>query len=96
MDTLLTVCGITAMYALNVLIMYVLAWFVTEVVHLPWKVKPFTCRGCMAFWLTLAGGLVLAFVIRDDAYGRYALAGYAVLTAFLNFLYIKSKYQINE
>ena len=100
MDTVLHTCGIAALYVANVLIMYALAWFFTEVIRLPWKVKPFTCRECLAFWLTLIGGIVLAFIVTvpDCArtFSRLTLCGSAVLMGLINYLYIKIKFRIYE
>jgi hypothetical protein len=100
MDTVLHICGIAALQIANVLIMYLLARLFTEVLKLPWKVKPFTCRECLAFWLTLAGGIVLAFVVTvpqcTRTHNRLTLCWVAVLLALLNYFYIKSKFKIYE
>lgn len=104
MDTLITVAGMAALFVLNVLICYGLAWLLTEKIT-PIKVKPFNCRACLSFWLTLFFGMFLAWIlIRDQtelqgqaaAYGRWFLHGWAFLTALINYLYIKSKFKIYE
>lgn len=95
MEALVTVAGMAGLYALNVLISYVLAWLLTEKIT-PIKVKPFSCRACMSFWLTLVFGVYLAFVLAPDPYGRWYLAGWAFLTALINYLYINAKFKIYE
>ena len=104
MEAFITVAGIAALFVLNVLISYALAWLLTEKIT-PIKVKPFSCRACMSFWLTLVFGLFLAWIlIRDQTelqgqaatYGRWFLAGWAFLTALINYLYINAKFKIYE
>lgn len=71
------------------LVSNMLAYLLTEVYVLPIKRKPFTCYGCLSFWLTLVFGSVLAFIVCNPY-------GYAVSLVFglLNYLYVKSKYNI--
>lgn len=95
MGALTTAAGYAAIYAANVLIMYLLAWFLTEKIRLV-QVKPFNCRACMAFWLTFLAGVVLAFVLESGAPGRWFLVGWAFLTALINYLYINAKFKIYE
>lgn len=67
-----------------------LAFYVSHQDGLP-EVKPFNCYGCLAFWFTLLAGLALAW------WQYSALLAYtAVVSAFLNYFYVKSKYQIYE
>jgi len=52
-------------------------------------VKPFNCYGCLAFWFTLIFGAGYAYMQAD------ALTAYVVLiSAFLNYYYVKSKYNV--
>lgn len=55
------------------------------------KFKPFTCRECLTFWLTMAGGTALVFV-----HPSYMFGVAAILAAFVNFFYTKSIIQIYE
>ena len=73
------------------LVSNVLAFVLTEVFTLPIKRKPFTCYGCLSFWLTLALGSVLAFFVCQPY-------GYAVsfVCGLLNYLYLKLKYKVYE
>lgn len=85
MDIIIFIAAIT----LNVLISNTLAYIVS---HLQpgIQVKPFNCYGCLAFWLTLIIGVFIALT-QDDTYMALIIA---VLCAFLNFYYVKSKYNI--
>jgi hypothetical protein len=106
MTQIIQACGVAALYAVNALIMYVLGWFLTEVIALPWKVKPFTCRECLTFWFTLLAGCTLGFFITPHlsigtaaearSFVRAGLCGVSALSGLTTFFYIKSKFQINE
>lgn len=52
--------GIAALIAGNLHIASVLAWYHTEYKKPLVSVKPFTCRPCFTFWVTLAGGFALS------------------------------------
>jgi len=96
MDTILQVGGIAALQIANILVMYILAWFFTEVITLPWRVKPFTCRECLAFWFTWIGGIALAFAVTGDTYSRLTLCWTGFLLGIINYLFIKTKFKIYE
>ena len=90
----------------NTLIMYVLAWLLTEKIKLRITVKPFSCRECLSFWLTLLGGIVIAFAIlkrgpvfptvQAQQFARLIVVYAAAFLGFVNYLYIKSKFKIYE
>lgn len=82
---------LAALLVCNVLVMNALSWLVTEYKKPLFKVKPFSCRECMAFWLTSGGGFALWV-----ADGRHWFDGIAVavLAGLVNFYYLKSKIQI--
>lgn len=102
MDTLLNVCGVAVLFVANVLVMYLLAWFLTSVITLPMKFKPFNCRPCLAFWLTLVGGIVIAFIVAPHTpvcregrgFLRWWLIGVAFLTAIIHYQYLKIKFKV--
>jgi hypothetical protein len=71
------------------LVSNMLAYLLTEVYALPIKRKPFTCYGCLSFWLTLVFGSVLAFFVCQP-YGYAA----SLVFGLLNYQYVKSKYNI--
>lgn len=64
--------------------------------------KPFNCDACLTFWFTLIGSLLISrwwvapFECRHEHFHFGVLALLSVTIAFLNFFYIKSKFQINE
>lgn len=62
----------------------------------PWpNVKPFNCRECLTFWITLIAGGLFAWMHNDP--GTRAVFFYiAVLSAFLNYFYITSKIKVYE
>ena len=105
METLITVAGIAALYLLNALLAYVLAWLLTEKIKPVFNFKPFTCRGCMSFWFTFIFGSVMAVIVVDQetqltgtagAFARWFLYGWAFLTGIINYLYINAKFKIYE
>ena len=57
-------------------------------------VKPFNCYGCLAFWLTLIFGTLIAWTRNGEAF--YLLLVIALLSGLLNYLYVKSKYIITN
>lgn len=56
--------------------------------------KPFNCRECLTFWVTLALGVIIAFSYSGQLLTMALII--AVLSAFLNYYYIKSKFKIYE
>lgn len=80
---------IILVFTLNVLVSNALAFLVTHS-RMEIKVKPFNCYGCMAFWLTLIIGAMIAYERQGDALYYFI----AVLSAFLNYFYVKSKYHV--
>lgn len=55
--------------------------------------KPFNCGACLTFWYTLISLLVGSWFFAPDCGILIALAP---LVSFINFLYIKLKFKINE
>ena len=107
MQTLVFMAVCIAVMLVNFLFSFVLGWFLTEAVKLPWDKKPFNCRGCLSFWLTFLLGTLWAFAlvfrIAPDilnAAGRaiviVGLSGVAFLSGIISYLYINSKIKINE
>lgn len=97
---------VAVLLAFNALVAHVLAWLLTEVVHPVINVKPFNCRGCLSFWLSLVGSVVWAVEINkyllppvDRVAGVIIFAGVVFiggLTGIINHLYIQLKFKINE
>lgn len=75
-----------------VLVANVLGWALTEVRRPVFDVKPFNCRPCLTFWLTLFTGIAFAWYMADG-WPLYALAAAG---AFFNFVLINSKINIHE
>jgi len=96
MEQFIYMVGITALLIANSLIACGLAWLLTEVVHLPWKVKPFNCRGCLSFWLSFVVGSVLAYFVTHKLETRFCLVVIAFLTGIINYQYIKIKFRVYE
>lgn len=87
--------GSLVLYILLIAIMLVsnvLAYLFTEVYTLPIKRKPFTCYGCLSFWLTLGFGSALAFFF--NAENHYYVV--ALILGLANYLFVKSKYKVYE
>jgi hypothetical protein len=99
MEALLLVIAVIFLSICNVLISYTLAWLLTEVRPIPWRVKPFSCRGCLSFWLTLFFelGIGAALPLPGDAEDIFcASCMVGLVLGLINYLYIKSKFQIYE
>lgn len=103
METVTSLLEIACALLMSTLIANGLAYQLTEVWRPPFKRKPFTCFGCMAFWLTFFFGLVLGILSRqnfDCAETRTVVtAGVAALSfllGLLSFLNVKIKYRIYE
>lgn len=80
----------------NVLLASVLATLST----VPWgplfPFKPFNCEACLTFWFTLSGGLAWSW-FRSDDWAAFAItAAFSLVLALVNFIYVKSKFKINE
>lgn len=84
---------ITALILANLLISNALA-YVSTMGRPAINIKPLNCYPCLAFWLTLINGALLACMYQGQA--RQVAVMIATLSAFLNFFYVKSKYKINE
>jgi hypothetical protein len=106
MDTLIFLAGVTAIIAANSLTAFVSGWLLTEVVMLPLNFKPFNCRPCLTFWLTVLFDFILALtaaphfmrrgLVSDRLTLIYGIAGIGVLAGFINFLYLKLKFRIYD
>jgi hypothetical protein len=102
MSEIIYLLSITAVLAANSLITYILARLFAEKSLLPLNFKPFNCRPCLAFWLTAVSNAAFAIYLAFNSpiYGvfatLYGVGGVGVLFAFINFLYIKSKFQIYD
>lgn len=66
----------------------------------PWgplfRVKPFNCEACLTFWFTLAFGSVWAYYLATSCAMGVCLGAINTLISIINFLYVKSKFTINE
>lgn len=98
METLIYLIQITALLAANWLVAKYLSWVLTEWKRPLFQFKPFSCRPCLSFWLTCGMGAPLVVYIADEWHDviTYLLALAVVLSAFLNYIVINSKIQINE
>jgi|SRR5690349_5641756 len=102
METALYLLKITTLLAANWLVANALSWLLTEWKRPLFKFKPFSCRPCMSFWLTCITGAPLVLFIADEWQYRsgavitFLLALTVLLSAFLNYVIINSKIQINE
>lgn len=103
METQLFCIAVAAVYAVNFLVAWALAWAFTEFRGPLFRFKPFNCRGCMSFWLTFLPGLWLARLlsgpIEVDTVRQviaFLLYGVAFLSALINYLYIKIKFKVYE
>lgn len=99
METLIYLFGVTAIVVINSLIAYVLGWFLTEVIILPFAFKPFNCRQCLTFWFTVLLNFVLAWVVSpylgtDRLVAIYGITGVGALMGLINYLHIKLKFRI--
>jgi hypothetical protein len=85
------------------LIANVLAWVLTELHGPVLDFKPFNCWGCLSFWLTLIFGFTVALEMpgnyqcpETQTVETYGIAGATILLGFVNYLWVKSKYQVYE
>ena len=98
------IVGTAAFMFLLALIAYVLGYFFTEK-HTLVDIKPFNCRPCLTFWLTvvftclLASCVVAPYSVEEQIFYDLGTAlvsfnGVGFLIAFINFFYIKSSIKI--
>lgn len=106
METLIFLIGVTAILAVIGLAAFVLGWLFTEVVRPVLSFKPFNCRPCLTFWLTVLLSIVYALIVSPilvrygitpyTSVSVYAIVGVGVLTGLISFFYIKAKFKIYE
>ena len=85
------------------LISNVLAWVLTENRTPLLPFKPFNCWGCLSFWFTVAFGVTVALEMpggydcpETQTVEAYGILGASVLLGLLNYLWVKTKYQVYE
>lgn len=90
-------------YICNALIMWVLAWYLTEKAPRQIPVKPFNCRPCLTFWLTFLGCAGVTFMAPEllpSANNYWAvvivLLPLALMIALISFLIVKFNYTVYE
>lgn len=80
----------------NALFSSVLATLAT----VPWgplfPFKPFNCEACLTFWFTLAGGFAWSWFLSDTDAELAITAAFSFVLSIVNFIYVKSKFKINE
>lgn len=80
----------------NTLFSNVLATLAT----VPWgplfRVKPFNCEACLTFWFNLGFGSGWVWFLSSSEAELVMLAVINFLISIANFLYVKSKFKINE
>lgn len=107
MQSIIFILIAAALTVVNALMAWSLAYILTEVFALPWKFKPFNCRACLSFWLTLTMGIIWAVVLGIFWGGPelstearlIIIAGFiavAFLVGLINYLYIKTKFKVYE
>lgn len=106
MEIVIFLFCVTAIVVISAFLAYTLGWLFTEVIRLPLNFKPFTCRPCLAFWINVILGVILAFDAAPLFPGAdnpdvrftvtYGLVGVGVLAGFINYLYIKLKFRIYD
>lgn len=106
MEAIIFLTGVAAVLAAVALLAHLLGWVLTEVTRLPWAFKPFNCRPCLTFWLTLGGVAVCAPLLAAKLTAAgvtcslgttvYALVCVGALLGLANFWYVKSKTNIHE
>lgn len=98
METALYLTTTITLLAANWLVAKYLSWLLTEWKRPLFSFKPFSCRACLSFWLTCGTGALLirhAIPYREDTITAL-LALAVLLSAFINYVIIQSKIQINE
>lgn len=85
----------------NAVVSNALAFLFTRFTN--FKLKPFSCYGCLSFWLSLANGTALAFYVSPGytciEARQLALYGIIFTSAVIglsNYYYIKSKFKVYE
>ena len=74
----------------NTLTSNVLAFWFTDKTEI--KLKPFSCYGCLAFWLCFLGGSAITYFMHFDALAYFT----SFVLGLVNYFYVKAKYQIYE
>lgn len=83
--------AVTVVYIANFFLMRGLGWLLTEFKRPLIAVKPFNCRPCISFWLTLIGALIIWLVLDRPLYEALMLGA---LWGFIN--YLTTKIKIND
>lgn len=83
--------GIAVLIAVNLHVTSVLGWYYTEYRKPLFNVKPFNCRECCTFWLTLMGGFALSAAL---SWHWIAATIAALGMGLFNFYMVKSKIKI--
>lgn len=89
------------------LLSYVLGYVLTETeLKLRFNIKPFTCRPCMTFWITILLFVVIAYlftpqliesgIINRPMSSYVAIIGLGILIGLNIFQYIKLKFKTYE
>jgi len=80
----------------NALVCRRLAYYST----VPWgplfPFKPFNCDACLTFWYTLVSSLFWAWLLSESTEVLILFGAVSFVSTIINFVYIKSKIQINE
>lgn len=96
METIRYTAALAGLLVCNGLIANALSWVLTEWKRPVFNFKPFNCRPCLSFWLTLACGFWLVPCYGFDDTVRGAIVVVLVLVGLFNYIIIKSKIQIHE
>lgn len=106
METAIFLLVVTAIMAVMSLLAFIAGWFLTEVIIHPLNFKPFNCRPCLTFWLTVLTYFVYSLVISpyftnkglvsDRFTLMYGITGIGVLAGLIKFLYIKLKFRVYD
>lgn len=83
-------------YLCNLVVSSWLSWLLVDWKGPIFHFKPFSCRPCLTFWLTLALGVAAAAILHTSEVVFYLLLALGVLTSFINYYYIKSQINIVE
>lgn len=94
MEPLILTLADAGMLLVIALIANVLGYVLTEVFDPVIAVKPFTCRPCLTFWLTLLGGWAFSWYVKPDLLADFWPVLATVLLAFINYLYLITKIKI--
>ena len=80
-----------ALIIVNAVAANYLGWLLTEWKRPLFNFKPFSCRPCLTFWLTLAMGAAIIYLC-----GSAVVAAAVLSTALTNYFIIKSKIKTYE